>query len=109
MVGAFNLAEVVVSGATHLLDGSLAQATVETLRNRTMAEFYGDLTVRMTTLGDDTVRHGAAVMVLSEQLAVAIGPHREICQQLRTVTGFGRGAVGNATPSARAVLRGRGW
>jgi len=71
VVGALNLAEVVLSGPTHLLDGPLARATIDTLRTRTMAEFHGDLTVRMTTLGEDIVMRGAAVMVLSAQLGVS--------------------------------------
>ena len=71
VVGALNLSEVVLSGPTHLLDGVLAQATIETLRARTMAEFTGDLTLRMTTLGEDIVMRGAAVMVLSAQLGVS--------------------------------------
>ncbi|MEQ1734891.1 MAG: ROK family transcriptional regulator [Rhodoglobus sp.] len=71
VVGALNLAEVVLSGPTDLLDGVLAQATIDTLRNRTMAEFHGDLTLRMTTLGEDIVMRGAAVMVLSAQLGVS--------------------------------------
>ena len=71
VVGALNLSEVVLSGPSHLLDGSLAEATIETLRNRTMAEFHGDLVLRMTALGDDIVMRGAAVMVLSAQLGVS--------------------------------------
>ncbi|GGF29443.1 ROK family transcriptional regulator [Subtercola lobariae] len=71
IVGALNLPEVVLSGPTELLDGPLAQATIETLRNRTMAEFHGDLTLRMTTLGQNIVLRGAAVMVLSGQLGVS--------------------------------------
>jgi predicted NBD/HSP70 family sugar kinase len=71
VVGALNLAEVVLSGPTELLDGPLADAVIETLRARTMAEFHGDLTLRMTTLGDDIVMRGAAVMVLSGQLGVS--------------------------------------
>lgn len=71
VVGALNLAEVVLSGPTHLLDGPLATATIETLRARTMAEFHGDLILRMTTLGEDIVMRGAAVMVLSGQLGVS--------------------------------------
>jgi predicted NBD/HSP70 family sugar kinase len=71
VVGALNLAEVVLSGPTELLDGALAQATIETLRARTMAVFHGDLTLRMTTLGEDIVMRGAAVMVLSGQLGVS--------------------------------------
>lgn len=71
VVGALNLAEVVLSGPTPLLDGPLAEATIDTLRKRTMPEFHGDLTLRMTTLGEDIVMRGAAVMVLSAQLGVS--------------------------------------
>ena len=71
VVGALNLAEVVLSGPTPLLDGVLAASTIATLRSRTMAEFHGDLTLRMTTLGEDIVMRGAAVMVLSAQLGVS--------------------------------------
>ncbi len=71
VVGALNLAEVVLSGPIELLDGPLALATIETLRSRTMAEFHGNLTLRMTTLGEDIVMRGAAVMVLSAQLGVS--------------------------------------
>lgn len=71
VVGALNLSEVVLSGPVELLDGDLAEATVETLRQRTMDQFHGDLTVRMTTLGADIVMRGAAVMVLSARLGVS--------------------------------------
>lgn len=71
IVGALNLAEIVLSGPTTLLDGTLAEATIETLRSRTMPEFHGDLTLRMTTLGEDIVMRGAAAMVLSGQLGVS--------------------------------------
>lgn len=71
VVGALNLSEIVLSGPTSLLEGALKDATVETLRARTMAKFHGDLTVRMTALGEDIVMRGAAVMVLSAQLGVS--------------------------------------
>jgi predicted NBD/HSP70 family sugar kinase len=71
VVGALDLAEIVLSGPTHLLDGVLAGATIETLRARTMPEFHGNLVLRMTTLGEDIVLRGAAVMVLSGQLGVS--------------------------------------
>ena len=71
VVGALNLAEIILSGPTELLDGALEEATIETLRKRTMAEFHGDLVLRMTTLGEDIVMRGAAVMVLSGQLGVS--------------------------------------
>ncbi len=71
VVGALDLAELVLSGPAELLDGPLTEAATDTLRNRTMAEFHGDLTVRMTALGQDIVMRGAAAMVLSGQLGVS--------------------------------------
>ncbi|MCU1509604.1 MAG: sugar kinase [Glaciihabitans sp.] len=71
VVGALDLAEVVLSGPTELLDGTLATATIETLRARTMPEFHGNLSLRMTALGEDIVMRGAAVVVLSGQLGVS--------------------------------------
>jgi len=71
VVGALDLSEIVLSGPITLLDGPLAQATIETLRARTTAEFHGHLTVRMTALGEDIVMRGAAVMVLSRELGVS--------------------------------------
>jgi hypothetical protein len=70
-VGALDLAELVLSGPAELLDGPFTEAAIDTLRNRTMAEFHGDLTVRMTALGQDIVMRGAAAMVLSGQLGVS--------------------------------------
>jgi len=71
VVTALNLSEIVLSGPSELLDGSFSRATIETLRERTMAEVHGDLVVWMTTLGADIVLRGAAVMVLSEQLGLS--------------------------------------
>jgi len=71
VVGALNLTEVVLSGPAELLDGALHDATVETLRMRTMAELNRDLRLRMTAQAEDIVLRGAAVMVLSGQLGVS--------------------------------------
>jgi predicted NBD/HSP70 family sugar kinase len=71
VVAALNLSEIVLSGPSELLDGPFSQATIHTLRERTMAEVHRDLVVRMTTLGADIVLRGAAVMVLSERLGVS--------------------------------------
>lgn len=68
IVGALNLPEIVLSGPAEYLDGTLADATIETLRSRTMAAFHSDLVLRRTRLGDDIVLRGAAVAVLSRQL-----------------------------------------
>lgn len=66
VVGALGLTEIVLSGP--YLDGPLAEAAATTLRARTMAAPGSELTLRMTTLGDDIVLRGAAVAVLSKQL-----------------------------------------
>jgi len=71
VVGALDLSEIVLSGPPELLDGILAEATVETLRARTLARFHDGVRVRMTTQGEDIVLRGAAVMVLSGQLGVS--------------------------------------
>ena len=66
-----DVSEIVLSGPTELLDGPLAEATVETLRSRTLAEYHDGVRVRMTEQGQDIVLRGAAVMVLSGQLGVS--------------------------------------
>jgi predicted NBD/HSP70 family sugar kinase/biotin operon repressor len=71
IVGALNLVEIVLTGPPRLLAGELAEATLDTIRRRTMAEFHSDLVLRMTTLGDDIVLRGASVMVISAQLGVS--------------------------------------
>lgn len=71
IVGALDVPEIVLSGPEELLDGPLAEATVETLRARTLAQFHDGVRVRMTEQGQDIVLRGAAVMVLSGQLGVS--------------------------------------
>jgi predicted NBD/HSP70 family sugar kinase len=71
VVGALDLADIVLSGPTELLEGALADATLATLRERTMADFHSDVALRMSALGDDIVVRGAAVLVLSGQLGVS--------------------------------------
>lgn len=71
VVGALDLSEIVLSGPSELLDGVLAQATVEALRTRTLAPFHEGVRVRMTAQGQDIVLRGAAVMVLTARLGVS--------------------------------------
>jgi predicted NBD/HSP70 family sugar kinase len=71
VVAALDLAEIVLSGPSELLDGVLSSSAVETVRARTLREHQGNFVVRMTELGDDIVLRGAAVMVLSGQLGVS--------------------------------------
>jgi len=68
VVGALGLTEIVLSGPSEYLDGVLAEAAASTLRARTMA---GEVSLRLTTLGDDIVLRGAAAAVLSHQLGVS--------------------------------------
>lgn len=70
VVAALNLAEVVLSGPTHLLDGPLLAAAIATLRSHTLDELHGDLELRMSALGQDIVMRGTAAMVLSGRLGV---------------------------------------
>lgn len=71
VVGALNLGEVVIAGPYSIIDGALIEGVSTTLRQRTMAELHGDLTLRATTLGRDIVVLGAVVMVLTGQLGVS--------------------------------------
>lgn len=71
VVGALDLAEVVLSGPAHLLEGPLATAALDTLRSRTLPAIHGDLSLRGSSLGEDIVMRGAAAMVLSGRLGVS--------------------------------------
>lgn len=71
LAGALNLAEVVLSGPASLLDGTLRESAVATLRSRTMEAFHGTLDLRMSTLGQEIVMRGAAAMVLTDRLGVS--------------------------------------
>lgn len=68
IVGALDLDEIVLSGPAGYLAGALVDATDAALRARTMAPVGGELTLRLSDLGDDIVLRGAAVAVLSRQL-----------------------------------------
>ena len=70
VVGMLNLHEIVLSGPTELLDGPLLAATVRTIRARTMPVSSEGLAVRTSTLGEDVVIVGAAVLVLAGELGV---------------------------------------
>ncbi len=70
VVGALNLAEVVLCGPAELLDGPLRTEALRAIRERTMPVSSRDLQLRMTTLGEAAPLSGAAVLVLSGQLGV---------------------------------------
>ena len=71
VVGTLNLHELVLSGPTELLDGPLLEAAAATIRQRTMPVIGDELVVRTSTLGDDVVIVGAAVLVLAGELGVS--------------------------------------
>lgn len=71
VVGTLNLHELVLSGPAELLDGPLREAVDATIRARTMPVTGEELVVRTSTLGDDVVLVGAAVLVLSGELGVS--------------------------------------
>lgn len=72
VIGALDVAELLLSGPADLLGGALAKAASDTLRSRTLAEFHDRVRVRMATQSaDEIVLRGAAVMVLSGQLGVS--------------------------------------
>lgn len=71
VVGVLDLSEIVLAGPEDLLAGTLADAALETLKSRTLAEFHDSIHIRMTEQGPDIVLRGAAVMVLATQLGVS--------------------------------------
>lgn len=68
IVGVLNLTEIILSGPERLLGGVLLDAATAVVRARTMATYTGELTIRLTTLGQDIVIRGSAVTVLSREL-----------------------------------------
>ena len=71
VVSMLNLTEIVLSGPADLLGGPLHDATLATIRERTLPYVSRDLQLRMTTLGEDGALAGAAVLVLSGRLGVS--------------------------------------
>ena len=60
-----------LSGPAELLDGPLREATDRIIRERTMPVSGDGLVVRTSTLGEDVVLVGAAVLVLAGELGVS--------------------------------------
>jgi predicted NBD/HSP70 family sugar kinase len=71
VVGTLNLHELVLCGPADLLDGPLREAADRVIRERTMTVSSEELLVRTSTLGDDVVLFGAAVLVLAGELGVS--------------------------------------
>lgn len=70
VVGVLDISEILLSGPPELLDGELREATIQTLRARTLTDFHDAVEIRMAGQGDDIVLRGAAVPVLTTQLGV---------------------------------------
>jgi predicted NBD/HSP70 family sugar kinase len=71
VVGALDLAEVVLSGPRELLEGPLLDAVQQTLLARLLHQDPSPVSVRLAADAQDIVLRGAAVMVLWNQLGVA--------------------------------------
>jgi predicted NBD/HSP70 family sugar kinase len=71
VVGTLNLQQLVLSGPADLLDGALREAADRVIRARTMPVSSEGLIVRTSTLGEDGVLIGAAVLVLAGELGVS--------------------------------------
>ena len=71
VVGTLNIQELVLSGPGELVDGPLREAADRTIRDRVMPVSAAGLVVRASTLGEDVVLVGAAVLVLAGQLGVS--------------------------------------
>lgn len=71
VVSALNLGEVVVAGPLDLLDEPFRRAALDTIRQRTMPAVGEAVDLRFTSLGEDDVLLGAAVLVLERELGIA--------------------------------------
>lgn len=71
VIGVLNLAEVVLAGPAELVEGTLAEATLEILQRRTMSDSHSNLVLRTSAQGTDLVLRGATAIVLKEQLGVS--------------------------------------
>ncbi|WP_440312043.1 ROK family transcriptional regulator [Leucobacter chromiireducens] len=70
-VGLLNLAEIVLAGPLELIGGTLADATLEILRRRTMPDSHSDLVLRTSTQGADLILRGATATVVKSQLGIS--------------------------------------
>lgn len=71
VVGALNLAEVVLAGPEDLFAGTLANAAFELIQRRTMSDSHDALILRTSDQGTDLVLRGAMALVLQDRLGVS--------------------------------------
>jgi predicted NBD/HSP70 family sugar kinase len=71
VISTLNLREVVLSGPLDVLDETFRVAAVDAIRARTMPAVGGHADLRFSSLGEDDVLLGAAMLVLDRELGVA--------------------------------------
>ena len=70
VVGVLNLAGVVLAGPAELLEGTLADATLDMLSRRTMPDSHDGLDLHISAQGEELVLRGALATVLKHQLGI---------------------------------------
>jgi predicted NBD/HSP70 family sugar kinase len=71
VVSALNLREIVLSGPLDVLDESCRTAALAAVRERTMPAVGDNVDIRFSSLGEDDVLLGAAMLGLERELGVA--------------------------------------
>jgi len=71
VVSALNLREVVLSGPLDVLDETFRRAALRAVQSRTMPAVGDNVDIRLSSLGEDDVLLGAAMLVLDRELGVA--------------------------------------
>jgi predicted NBD/HSP70 family sugar kinase len=71
VISTLNLREVVLSGPLDVLDETFRAAALDAIRARTMPAVGDNVDVRFSSLGEDDVLLGAAMLVLDRELGVA--------------------------------------
>jgi predicted NBD/HSP70 family sugar kinase len=71
VVSALNLREIVLSGPLDVLDESFRAAALDAIRERTTPAVGDNVDIRLSSLGEDDVLLGAAMLVLDRELGVA--------------------------------------
>jgi predicted NBD/HSP70 family sugar kinase len=71
VVSAVNLGEVALSGPLDILDEAFRRGALDAVRGRTMPAIGDHVDVRLSSLGEDDVLLGAAMLVLDQELGVA--------------------------------------
>jgi len=71
VIGALNLREIVLSGPADVLDERFRSAALAAIRQRTLPAIGERVDLRFSSLGEDDVLLGAAMLVLDRELGIA--------------------------------------